>query len=128
MTHNENIKTFEAISKHLEMEEDHIHIYAPPNVAFITKGCGPRGKKPNCGKKPKKGPHPSQNSRPKGGYAKKHKANSTGAKDVARVKCYNCEKKGQFAWDCLQLAKIPISTKTPQLYICSHAFVANSLP
>ena len=38
MTNNENIKTFEAIWKHLEMEEKCIKIYTPPSVAFITKG------------------------------------------------------------------------------------------
>jgi len=32
MTHSENIKTFEEISKHLEMKEERIKIYAPRSV------------------------------------------------------------------------------------------------
>jgi len=35
MTHSEQI--FEAISRHLEMEEKRIKIYTPPSVAFVAK-------------------------------------------------------------------------------------------
>jgi len=44
------------------------------------------------------------------------------------VKCYNCGKKGHCAWNCPKLAKVPLSTETPELNVYSHAFVANSLP
>ena len=77
-------------------------------MAFVAKECGPRSKTPYRGKKPKKDPQPSQNSHSKCGYAKKHKAKSTGAKAMARVKCYNYGKKGRFARDCPESAKVPI--------------------
>jgi len=128
MTHNEHIKTFEVISKHLEIQEERLKLYAPYSVAFVTKGLGPKGRKPYHGKKPKKGPCPSQNSRSNAGNAKKHKAKGNGANDIARVKCYNCGKRGYFARDCPEPAKVPASIKTPELYVCSHAFVANYLP
>jgi len=127
VTNSEHIKTFEAISKHLEMKEERIKIYAPPTVAFVAKGSGSRGRKPYHGKIPKKGPHPPQNSHPNG-TAKKYKAKGNEAKDMARVKCHNCRKKGHFARDCPGPAKVALSTKTPELYVCFHAFVANSLP
>jgi len=129
MTHSEHIKTFEAISKHLEMVEKSLKLYAPPSVVFVAKGLEPKGRKPYRGKKPKKGPRHPQNSRSNAGNAKKHKAKGKGAKDIARVKYYNYGKKGHFAWDCPEPAKIPTSTKTPELlYVCFYAFVANSLP
>ena len=87
----------------------------------------PRGKKPYRGKKLKKGSHPSQNARPKGVMPRRIRL-STGAKDIACMKCCDYRKKGHFAQDCLEPAKVPISNKTPELYICFHAFVANSLP
>ena len=127
MTHCEHIKTFEAISKHLEMEEEHLKLYTTPSVAFVAKGSGPKGRKRYRGEKPKKGPYPPQNSRSNDSTGKKHKAKGNRGKDMARVKCYKCEKKSHFARDCPEPANIPTSTKTPKLYVCSHAFVANSL-
>ena len=56
VTHSEHIKTFEAISKHLEMEEECLKLYAPPSVAFVAKGSGPKGEKPYHGKKPRRAP------------------------------------------------------------------------
>ena len=40
MTHGEHIKTFEAISKYLKMEEEHLKLCAPPSLAFVAKGLG----------------------------------------------------------------------------------------
>ena len=47
---------------------------------------------------------------------------------MARVKCYNYEKKGQFARDCPEPAKVASSTKTPELQVCSYVFIASSFP
>jgi len=54
MAYNENIQAFKAISEHLEMEEEYMKTYAPPNVAFVAKRSGPRGNRPYHGKKPRK--------------------------------------------------------------------------
>jgi len=122
-----NVKTFEAISKHLKIEKERIMIYAPPSVAIVAKVSGPRIKRPYHGQKPKKGPHPPQNSCSNGCTAKKYKAKGNGAKDMTRVKYNKCGKKGHFARDCPKLAKVPLSSKTPELYVYSHAFITNCL-
>ena len=100
MAHSEHINIFKAISKHLEMEEERLKLYTLPSLAFISKGSGPKGRKPYRVNKPKKEPRPPHNSRSNAGTAKKHKAKGNGVKDIARVKCYNCGKKGYFARDC----------------------------
>jgi len=132
MAHSANIKTFKAISKHLQIEEDCMKAYAPPNMAFFPSGSGPKGtpkgSRPYRGNKPKKSRHLSQNSCSKGCFAKKHMAKCNGAKDTTSAKCYNCEKKGHFGWDCLKPTKVLLSTKTHELYVCFHAFIANSRP
>ena len=55
MAYNKNIKTFDAISKHLEMEDERQKSLAPPNVALVAKESKPKGKRPSCGKQAKKG-------------------------------------------------------------------------
>ena len=37
-------------------------------------------------------------------------------------------KEGHFARNCPKLSKVPLSTESPELYVCSYAFVPNSLP
>jgi len=45
MAHNENIKTFDAISKHLEMEDERQKSLTPPSVALVAKGGKSKGKR-----------------------------------------------------------------------------------
>jgi len=56
MSHNENIKTFEAISKLLEMEDEKQISFAPSSVALVAKGSKPKGKRPFRGMQAKTGP------------------------------------------------------------------------
>jgi len=44
--HNEDIQAFEAILKHLEIEEECMKVDAPPNVTLIAKGNEPRSNMP----------------------------------------------------------------------------------
>ena len=45
---------------------------------------------------------------------KRKKTKGNKEKNIARMKCYNCEKKGPTACDCLEPAKIPLFTVTPE--------------
>ena len=128
MAHNDNIKTSKAISKHLEMEDERQKSLVPLSVAFVAKGSKPKGKRPFCVKQAKKGPRAPENSRPGKGIAKKQKAQGNGEKKIACVKCYNCGKKGYYARDYPEPSKVPFPARTPDINVCSHVFVANSLP
>jgi len=44
------------------------------------------------------------------------------------VKCYNYGSKRHYARDSPEPSKAPFPTKIPDVNVCSHAFVANSLP
>ena len=128
MAHNDNIKTFDVVSKHLEMEDEQQKALAPPSVALVSKGGKTKGKRSFRGKQAKKGQHAHQSSQPGKGVAKKQKAKGNGDKSIACVECYNCGKKAHYAQDCPEPSKIPFPTKTPDVNVCSYAFVANSLP
>ena len=100
MSHNDNIKTFDAVLKHLEMEDERQKSLAPLSAELVAKGGKLKGKRPFRGKQAKKSQPASQNSRLGKGVAKKQKAKGNGDKSIARVKCYNCGKKGHYARDC----------------------------
>ena len=79
-------------------------------MAFVAKGNGPKANRNNRGRQAKKGYHPLQNGRPKAGIGKKQKAKGNGGINIARVKCYNCGKKGYDARDCPESKKVLSST------------------
>jgi len=57
MAHNNNIKTFDAVSKHLEIEDEQQKSLAPPRVALVSKQGKSKGKRPFRGKQAKKAQH-----------------------------------------------------------------------
>ena len=87
----------------------------------------PKGNKFKQGKK--KCFHPSKKLGPKDGVAKKQpKTKGKVEKNTAHVTCYNCRKKGHYAWDCPEPTKVPSSSPPVELLVCFHAFVAKSFP
>ena len=44
------------------------------------------------------------------------------------MKYYNSDKKDHYTWDCPEPQKVLFSTLSSQLYVCSHALVANMIP
>ena len=114
--------------KHLEMEDERQKSLTPLSVAFVAKGSKPKGKTLFRGKQTKKSPRAPQNSQPKKGIAKKRKEKGNRDKNIALVKCYHCRRKWHYAWDCPEPSKLSFPTKIPDIYVCSHAFVASSLP
>ena len=129
LTHNENIKFFKDISRHVELEVDHIMANHTAQ-ALLTK-ANPRK---IGGFKRKKG----DNSAPKQGKNRGGGSKSAPKKNVKhhrgkkcgtnKVKCFNCQKKGHFARDCTDPKKVTNSLTFSNIHVCSHVLVAYSLP
>ena len=58
---------------------------------------------------------------------KNQKVKGNREKNIVGVKCYNCSKKDHYAQDCPQLPMVALCTHIPELYIFSHALVADFL-
>jgi len=54
MTHNNNIKAFKVISKHLKMDDERQKSLGPSSAALVSKGRKPKGKSPFAASGPRK--------------------------------------------------------------------------
>ena len=133
MTHNENIKNFADIFRHVESEAERQE--ATKSATLMAQG-GQR--KPNGFKHKDKGKAARQGgpstSPPKVNKgANQHKRDKRSAKkNISKVKCYHCNKLGHFAHDCTEPKKVSLSLDLSSIYVCypssifvcSHVFVA----
>jgi len=69
------------------MEEEFLKTFRSSNVALVAKGNRPKINKNNRGRQYKRVSRLPQKGKPKVLKA-----------SIARVKCYNCGKKGHYAW------------------------------
>ncbi|ESQ50917.1 hypothetical protein EUTSA_v10023107mg, partial [Eutrema salsugineum] len=100
MTHNENEKTFEDISHHLELEDERLEASKSFSEAnFASSNSGLKRKKGNMGHK---APYQSELKRQKKD-AKRGKRG--GKKDKTKMKCYNCSSLGHFSRECTEAKK-----------------------
>ena len=132
LTHNENVKTFEDTMRHLELEEDRLLANKVQTDVYFA-GSGSHGasgsKRKHFGgfKKGKgKGAGPSD-KKPK--FEKHGKGKRPFKKNIFRMKCYNCDKKGHFARDCNEPKNVEIIKTLESIsYVSSSIFLTTSHP
>ncbi|KAL0311684.1 UNVERIFIED_CONTAM: hypothetical protein Scaly_2917200 [Sesamum calycinum] len=102
-------------------------------AAFVAHAGQRKPHKGKCWNKPTgAGPSNSQSQKqnlaPQGDKAmKRRRGKRGGKKNMAKAKCYNCQKMGHFARECTEPKKVRPNPSSPSSFVCSHAFLANSL-
>ncbi|XP_042961773.1 uncharacterized protein LOC122296274 isoform X1 [Carya illinoinensis] len=107
LTHNENIKDFDDVSRHLELEAERLEAAKPNHTAYVANAGPRKASRPKC-KKSKNGIA--------AGHIKKVSETSQctkrgkRGKNKSKLECFHCGKIGHFACDCTESKKERPST------------------
>lgn len=122
-THNENIKTFDDVSCHLEIETERLEVMKPKHSSYMVESgpCKVFRHKHNtkigvATRHLQKEPRPSK-------CGKRGKCETQNSK----LDCFNCGKKGQFACDCTEPKKVPHDYSL-FIYVTSHIMLLTHSP
>ena len=125
------IETLEDAMGHLELEEDRLEA-AKPSIDVYMAGLGSHGG--SIRKSEYKGGSQSNKRKGEVHQSKKSKQNQHSKvkrnkkKNIAKVRCYNCNKCGHFVRDCTEPKKVPNYEYVSKLCVSGFVFLTESHP
>ncbi|KAM2005005.1 hypothetical protein ACFX15_000240 [Malus domestica] len=124
MMHNDQIKNFHDISRHVELEGE--RRVATQSTNFFTQGGSKKGnqfKGKGKTKFEKKDAKLAPNSNKIKAYRGKH-----GKKDESKSTCFNCKKKGHFTRNCTEPNKKIVPSTPYELWNDVQPILENDFP